>query len=386
MLWFQSAIAIIGLVCLGVAAGYAVLVLVAVLAWQLRKRYTVPLDLSAVTILKPLYGAEPGLYENLRSFCRQNHPKYQIVFGVGDHTDPALRVAKRLASEFAHLPIDIVVSSAQHGSNRKISSLINMLAHAQHSVLAISDSDARVGPDYLASVTAPLSDSEVGLVTCIYRGVPTRQLWSRLGAMYINDWYMPSVMLAWLFGHQSYVSGQTLCLRRRTLDRVGGLRALVNHLADDYHLGELVRSAGLRIVLSDYLLEAEHHEPSLDQLLRHELRWMRTIHVLRPGGFRMIFFTFSLPMALVGMAFSVAEPVFAELPRLFFEIMVIARLALHFRHRPGDDRSTLADIWLLPARDLLICWVWCRSFFISRITWRGHEFDVGDDGIMHRVS
>src|SRR5208282_6456912 len=124
-----------------------------------------------------------------------------------------------------------------------------------HAMLVMADSDAFVGSDYLATVTSPLMDERNGLVTCIYRGTPTPGVWSRLGAMYINEWYVPSVLLAWLFGHDRYVSGQTLCLRRDTLTAVGGLSALANHLADDYQLGELVRGLGLKIALSPYLVK-----------------------------------------------------------------------------------------------------------------------------------
>ncbi len=195
------------------------------------------------------------------------------------------------------MPIELVINPQLHGSNCKISNLINMLPYARHDMLVMADSDAFVGPDYLASVTAPLLDRDIGLVTCIYRGMPTSGIWSRLGAMYINEWYIPSVLLAWLFGHQGYVSGQTACLRRETLQAIGGLRMLANHLADDYRLGELVRRLGLRIVLSPYVVDGEHHEPTYDSLTRHELRWMRTIRVLRPNSFRFLFVGFSLPLA-----------------------------------------------------------------------------------------
>jgi ceramide glucosyltransferase len=177
-----------------------------------------------------------------------------------------------------------------------------------------------------------------------------------------------------------------MCLRRDTLRAIGGLRALANHLADDYRLGELVRTLGLRIVLSPYLLEAEHHEPSLGLLARHELRWMRTICVLRPLSFRLIFLTFSLPLALLGIALTAAEPAFLTVAWALFKATVLARVALHLVHRSGGERPLLADFWLVPVRDLLICWVWCQSFFTSRFTWRGNEFDVGSDGIMRRLS
>jgi ceramide glucosyltransferase len=378
---------IVGFASLAVAAGYAVLALVAVIVWRIRRTVRTPSKLPPVTVLKPLCGAEPGLYENLRSFCQQDYPEYQIVFGVRDPADPALRVVERLVAELPSVAIDVVIDAQQHGNNRKISSLVNMLSRARHDVLAISDSDAFVGPDYLRTVTASLLDPKVGLVTCVYRGMPTTQIWSRLGAMYVNEWYIPSVLLAWLFGHESYVSGQTMCLRRGTLQAIGGLRAIADHLADDYRLGELVRGLGLRIALSPYLLRAEHHEPTLDLLSRHELRWMRTLRVLRPRSFRLIFLTFSLPLATFGLALTaVAEPSLRMAAWALFQTTVAARLGLHFAHRLRGERPLLADLWLLPARDVLICWVWCRSFFTSRLTWRGSEFDVGADGIMRKLS
>lgn len=377
---------IVGLATLTIAAGYALLALLAVLLWQMRRMpKESPARLPPLTILKPLCGAEPSLYENLRSFCQQDYPEFQIVFGVLDPADAALPVAKRLVAEFPSLPIDIVINSQQHGGNRKTSNLINMLAQARHDVLVMADSDARVGPDYLKTVTAPLLDGEIGLVTCIFRGIPTQRIWSRLGAMYINEWYMPSVLLARLFGHQCYVSGQTMCLRRETLQAIGGLQVIADHLADDYQLGERVRGLGLRTTLSHYMPTAEHDEATFDSLNRHELRWMSTIRILRPRSFRLIFFSFSLPLAALGIVLNAADPVLPTAAWVLFESTVVARLLLFGVPRLRGNRRLLSDLWLVPVRDLLICWVWWRSFFTSRITWRGTEFDIDASGIMHRT-
>lgn len=386
MPFIHPILASVGLASLAIAAGYAVMVAIAVLAWELRKAAAKPLQQPAVTVLKPLCGAEPGLYEHLRSVCLQNYPAYQLVFGVRDPADAALSVVNRLIGEFPLLPIDVVVNSQQHGPNLKVSNLINMIEHARHDVLVLADSDTCVGPDYLATVTVPLLDQRVGLVTCIYRAVPTRTVWSRLGAMYMNEWYVPSVLLTWLFGYEGYVSGQTICLRQTTLQSVGGLSALANHLADDYLLGKLVRESGLRVVLSPYVLEGEHHEPSFASLGRHELRWMRTIRVLRPRSFCLLFLSFSLPLAVLGIALTAAEPSLATVAWILFGATIIARLVLHFVHRLRTARTLLADLWLLVIRDVLTCFVWCRSFLSSRVTWRETEFNVDADGVMHRIS
>jgi ceramide glucosyltransferase len=381
-------IQIVGLMFLTLATLYAVLTLIAVLVWrayrsveqrQLRS-YTPP-----ISVLKPLCGEEPNLYSYLRSFCEQHYPVYQIVFGVRDGADPALAIARRLQTEFAALPIDIVVNPQQHGCNHKSSNLINMLSHARHSCVVIADSDTCVQPDYLRTVVAPLQDPGVGLVTCTYQDVPTPLIWSRLGAMYINEWYMPSVLLAWLFGHGHYASGQTLCLRRSTLDAVDGLKAMANQLADDYRLGELVRRQKQRIVLSPVDVIASHHEPSVDALIGHEARWMRTLRALRPRSYAMLFLSFYLPVATFGMTLCAAASPTSAVPWALFATCVIARLGLHLLHRlrrPG--LPLLRDLWLIPVRDLLLCWVWVRGFLASRVIWRGREFIVDVDGVMRQ--
>ena len=381
----QALATMAGFAGLAAAAIYAVLTLLAVLAWRLQRRPGNPLWQPPVSILKPLCGAEPGLYEHLRTFCRQDYAEFEIVFGVRDPADPACAVVRRLAAEFPSVAIELVINPQIHGSNLKISNLINMLPYAHHEVLVMADSDAFVGSDYLNAVTAPLMDRSVGLVTCLYRGMPTAKIWSRLGAMYINEWYVPSVLLAWLFGHQGYVSGQTVCLRRDSLLAFGGLSALANHLADDHRLGELVRALGLKIVLSRYVVRGEHHEPNFSSLTRHELRWMRTIRVLRPRSFRLLFVTFSLPLAAVCIAAAASHWSHSIAAWTLFAITVSARLALHFVHVARDDRASV-DLWLLPFRDLLIFWIWVRTFFTSHVTWRGNEFDVDADGVMHPLS
>lgn len=380
----HASLTFIGFASLTGAASYGLINLIALLVWRFPKRSGSPAELPPVTVLKPLCGGEPGLYEDLRSFCIQDYPEFQVVFGIRDPTDSARPIAERLKTEFPHLNIDVVVNPQLHGQNFKVSNLINMLPFAKYDLLTMADSDTVVDSRYLAVVTAPLADRNVGLVTCVYHGVPTPGIWSRLGAMYINEWYMPSVLLAWLFGHQGYVSGQTICLTRDTLRAIGGFTEIADHLADDYRLGELVRKSGRRIVVSPYVVTGMHHEPSLRAVTRHEIRWMRTLAVVRPGSFRALFLTFSLPLAAIGFALANEASSSVAVP-ILMTIAVLSRLIVHFVHRLGGRRSVFADLWLLPVRDVLICWVWLRSFFTSEVLWRGVEFDVDPNGIMRRL-
>jgi len=379
---------VLGFSALGVSAGFSVATWLAVITWRARyacKRSHLQTQ-PPVTILKPLCGAEPGLYTHLRSFCQQQYPTFQIVFGVRDPTDAALAVVQRIVAEFPSVMIDVVVDPQLHGDNYKTSNLINMMKRARYGILVIADSDAVVGPDYLSVVTVPLLQPDVGLVTCIYRGVPTETIWSRLGAMYINEWFVPSVLLAWFFGHRQFASGQTLCIRRDTLQAIGGLQGVANHIADDYRLGEMVRGVGQRIVLSGYEVEVEHHEPSASALLRHELRWMRTLRVVRPRSFRWMFFTFTLPLAISGILLASLGSGAVGLAWLLFTMTAATRLALYFTQRLPRRGRVFADLWLVPARDVLLCWIWWRSFSALSITWRGSEFNVDAHGVMRRMA
>jgi ceramide glucosyltransferase len=375
--------ALAGLLMVTVAAIYSALTFCAALTFRLRRTQRGPsLWRPPVTILKPLCGAEPELYRDLRSFCLQDYADYQIVFGVRDATDPATAVVRRLMEEFPALQMELVVNDAQHGSNRKISNLINMLPHARHDLLIIADSDTQVRGGYLDAVTRRLLDPQVGMVTCIYRCIPSGGVWSRLGSMYINDWYMPAVLLAWLFGHRGYASGQTIALRRDTLDAVGGLQPLVDQLADDHRLAESVRCIGQRVVLSEYLLETVQCEPTAADLMDHELRWMRTIRVLAPGSFNLLFVSFTLPLLGVGAALAAWEPRVTVALIALVSLTLACRLGLSWLARLGQRRLPLVDLWLLPVRDLLLCWTWSRALFTSRVSWRGSEYEVDRQGVL----
>jgi ceramide glucosyltransferase len=250
----------------------------------------------------------------------------------------------------------------------------------------IVDSDSSVGPDYLRSVIAPLQEDGVGLVTCLYRSLPTPGIWSHLGAMYVNDWYMPAVVLAWFLGHRNYVSGQTICIRQATLRAFGGLSAVADYLAEDYRLGECVRSLGLRIVLSPYVVMGESHEPSLGALMQHEIRWMRTLRALRARSFCWLFLTFSMPLAALGLMLAPTDRSGLLVARGLFAVCAACRIVFHLAHRTRGASPVFRDLWLLPMRDLLIACVWLQAFLASRITWRGRKYDVGRDGLLRKLS
>jgi ceramide glucosyltransferase len=356
------------------ALSYAVIALVAVRLRLKPQPSTLPAATPPVTVLKPLCGDEHGLYECLRSFCDQVYPHFQIVFGVSNGADPAVDVVARLQREFPHVDLQLVVDRRQHGSNRKVSNLINMMAVAQHEYLVISDSDVRVQPDYLARVVRPLLNSEVGIVTCPYRGNPREGFWSLLGALFINDWLMPSVRISAMSGSRAFAFGATIGIRRSVLSSIGGFPAIADQLADDYRLGELTRRAGLATVLSDVVVETCVDERSFGDLVRHELRWLRTIRAVRPTGYTLWFMSFGVPMAALGALLAGGS----RPTLLLFALTALSRLVLHWAVR--TPRETPARFLAVPLSDAVCVVLWMLGFVTRRVHWRDDLYRVARDG------
>lgn len=365
---------ILGVVIAGLAFIHGVIALIALLV---RRESSVRgLLLPPVTLLKPLHGAEASLYQALRSFCDQDYPIFQVVFGVRDAHDPALDVVRQLQKEFPQVAISVVVGAQVHGSNRKVSNLINMMSVAEHEYLILADSDIHVGRDYLATLVSPLLDDKVGIVTCAYRGRPQPNVWSGIGALYIDDWYMPSIMLARLFGGSTFAFGSTIGLRRQVLERIGGFAAIANHLADDYMLSSLTNKIGLKTVLSQHVIETTVHEPNLAALVRHELRWMRTIRAMQPLGYAFLFISFTLPLAVLGAWISEG----ADLAMILLYGAIVARVMLHFVQRLRAKRPLFSALWLLPVADLMTALVWVSGFAGREVDWGREKFSIEQDG------
>ena len=287
---------------------------------------------------------------------------------------PAVAVVHRLQTEFPDLDLALATDRKQHGSNRKVNNLINMMSVARHDYLVISDSDVKVEPDYLAKLIPPLLDAGVGIVTCGYRGVPRPGIWSLLGSMYINEWFMPSVRVAALLGYRSFAFGATIGIRRETLARIGGFDSVANQLADDYRLGELTRQIGLRTVLSDVEVDTLVEDCTASALVAHELRWRRTIRNLSPYGYGFSFVTLGLPVTALQMLLTGGAAPAAGI----FSATALASTLIHFNaRRPGTPASALL---LVPFRDLLHFGLWIWSFATRRVQWGGDLYEVGRDG------
>ncbi len=328
-----------------------------------------------VTVLKPLYGNEPLLYDALRSFCIQDYPVYQIVFGVRDPHDPALRVVRRLQEELPDIEIDVVIDAILHGTNRKVSNLINMERAAKHELYVISDSDMHVQPDYLKRVVGEFDDPRVGLVTSLYTGRPVYDsLVCGLAVSNINHIFFPSALVGMGLG-RSDCFGATMALSKDTLEAIGGWAVLSDQLADDFVLGREVKAKGYKVALAAVLPATTVAEPDVNTLISHEIRWARTIRTMAPIGSIVGLIQYPVSFALIACLLSGFD-------RNCAALLVIAACARIAAACGIDRRLGLRrlPLWLIPLRDITAFCIVLVSFLGRSVQWRGHSMRVAADG------
>ncbi len=379
---FESSVAYASAVCYLAALGGSAYALFAV--WAARSFVSRPRPALAncppVTILKPLHGAEPDLYANLASFCRQDYAApVQVVFGLADPADPAAVVVRRLIANFPDRDFQLVINARRHGANAKVSNLINMQPAAQHETLVIADSDIVVPPDYLTNVAANLNQPSVGLVTCLYRGVGATGIWSRLAAAGINYHFLPNVLVGLKLGLATPCFGSTIALTKTTLTKIGELQSVSDQLADDYALGMAARRAGHDVAFAPFIVTHVCAEQSLRELLLHDMRWARTIRAVDPFGFAGLAVTYAVPLALIGFLLGGLTPAaLVVAAALACRFALQAELHRLFQLENGWSMSW-RNVWLGPLRDVLSFIVFVVSFFGRRVEWRGQYYGVAGD-------
>jgi ceramide glucosyltransferase len=335
--------------------------------------------LPPVSILKPLKGDEPLLEAALISFCTQSYPEFQLVFGVQDRSDPAIAVVERIQTLFPHLDIAMVIDETRHGGNGKIANLINMWPVAKHEIIVLADSDVHVTPHFVERIVAALEAPEVGAVTALYAGFASgHSIAGRFGAAQINHIFLPGVLVGRMLGRQDCL-GAALALRRATLIRIGGLPALLPHLADDAALGQLVRRLGLRVALAPSLVVTTVSEETMLALFWHELRWARTIRALEPLTYATSLLQYPVFWALVTIAAS-----HARIWALGFAVVVWLVRAMEARAMARQLERGPFSGWLLPMREVFSIVVLLASYLGNRVVWRGSSMAAVTNGREHR--
>lgn len=350
-------------------------------AWQFFRRSK---DRSAtnrnftppVSNLKPIRGLDPDAYENFASFCRQDYPDYELLFCVGDESDPAVPILEKLARDFPERRIRVLIGSGGTGSNDKVVKLARLAREAQHEVVVISDSDVRVRPDYLRTVVAPLSDPKVGAVTCFYVPIEDQTLTDSLQTIgMFSDFYV-GILVARQLDGVKFALGPTIATTRTRLAEFGGYEAIENRPADDLLVGRLIADQGYEVTLLPYTILTVADYGSMRDLLHKRLRWIVVMRHLRPWGHLGLLLTQGLPWSLLAFAIHPSAAVAVG----FFGTYLVLRFAM----------TCMVGIWglkqdalwkklvLIPVWDALAFGIWLTSFARNSIRWRNAEYYIRD--------
>ncbi len=370
---------------------YCLLVLVAAAAFRrhVRSSRRLPPMTRGVSILKPVKGLDPGMYDAFRSHCVQTYEgEYELIFGAGTRDDPAVEAVERLMAEFPHRSIRLVICPERLGSNGKVSNLMQMLPLARHAFLIVNDSDIRVSAHYLDEVMRQFQASEkkpVGMVTALYRGhAASWTVGAVMESLGIATDFQAGVLMARLVERGLHFGlGSTLAVRREALSAAGGLEALVDQLADDYEMGARIAASGYSIRLIGEAVETSVPAYSFAAFLHHQMRWARTVRDSRRWGYVGLLFTHTLPLALANVVASGAS--FWSI--WLFGLAFFLRLGTALQVGAGvvGDRQVLQNLWLLPLRDLIGFGVWVWSFAGNTIEWRGERFILKNGRLVKTV-
>jgi ceramide glucosyltransferase len=352
---------------------YYIMATLAALRFYLRERSReIASYAPAVSLLKPVRGVDLGSYENFASFCTQEYPEYEILFGVADLADPAVPLIRRLIAEFPERRIRLLAGSEELGTNRKVNKLARLAREAQHDVLALTDGDVRVGPAYLREVVAPFADQKVGAVTSFYRGIAEKNLGAELEAVGAASDFFAGVLVAnWMEGI-TFALGASIVSTKKWVAGIGGFAAIADMHSDDYELGHRIAKAGGKVLLSREAVWTMYPAQTARGFWQHQVRWARTVRLCRPLSFAGLIFTHGLPWAVLAALIAPAPWIAAA----YLLAYLVLRLTMAWTVGVWGVRDDVLrrKLWLVPLRDAIYFVVWLASFGSNRIHWGGEEF------------
>jgi len=357
-------------------AYYALATLAALRFFRRERARKLPDYTPPVSVLKPVRGLDFGSYENFASFCRVDYPEYEILFAVNDERDPAMPVIEQVIAEFRGRRVRLLVGAEDLGANRKINKLARLAREAQNDVLVLTDGDVRVGPNFLREVVASLADEKIGAVTSFYRGIAERNFWAELEAVGASgDFFAGVLMAGWTEGIH-FGLGASIATTKKWISKMGGFEAIAGTLADDYELGNRIAKAGGAVMLSREAVWTMYPAQTPTSFWSHQMRWARTIRLLRPWSYAGLLLTQGLPWAVLAALVAPAKWMAAS----YLVAYAVLRFAMAWTVGVWGIRDDVLQkkIWLVPLRDALYFVIWLASFGSSRITWGNDQYLVRD--------
>jgi ceramide glucosyltransferase len=325
-----------------------------------------------VSILKPIRGLDPDAYDNLASFCRQDYPKYEMIFCVDPDDDSVRPVVEKLQHDFPDLKIRVLLGSGRVASNDKVAKLARMAAEAIYETVVISDSDVRVQPDYLRAMVAPLAEKGVGAVTCFYVHTDLTTFADRLQTVGMMSDFYAGILVAWQLEGIKFALGPSIATTRERLAGFGGYAAIENSPGDDLLVGRLIAEQGFEVRLLHYAVTTVSDYRSVSDLLHKRMRWIVVMRHMRPWGHLGLLLTQGLPWSLAAVA------VHPDAAPLYLGAYLVTRIAMtwtigiHGLKRPG----LWSEMMLIPIWDAVAFSIWLVSFLRTSIRWRGADYYI----------
>ena len=329
-----------------------------------------------VSILKPVRGLDPDVYDNFASFCRQDYPEYEIVFCVGDGTDPVLPVIEKVMRYFPERKIRVLFGSDRVATNDKVAKLARLASEAHYEYLVINDSDVRAEPDYLRTVVAPLADPKIGAATCFYAPTDEKTLVQHLQSVGMLSDFYAGILVAWQLDGVKFALGPTIATTRTRLAGFGGYQAIENRPADDLLVGRLIADQGYEVKLLPYSVLTVADYDSMRDLFNKRLRWIVVMRHMRPWGHLGLIFTVGLPWALAAVAVRPTVAVAVGYLGTYLALRSAMTWTIGswgLKHRVSWQKYALIPLW-----DAMAFLIWLVSLTRTTIMWRGHKYFIRD--------
>jgi len=340
-----------------------------------KARASLPAKMPPVSVLKPVHGKEARMKENIESFFRQNYAEYEVLFAADEPDDAALPVIREICARYPHVPSRILITGQPLWPNAPNYCFHRLTEIAAHDMLVTSDSDVEVGPTYLRDVVSPLLDPKVGAVTCVFRGKSAGGIWGALDAIGQTVEFTAGVLIVNLLEGMRFGLGPTIALRKDSIGKIGGYAACREYLSNDFVVGNFIHKAGLRVMLSSYVIDHTSPTMTFRQMWERQLRWAMGTRYSRPKGHLGTGLTFAVPYGILGLitASLLGHP---WLGVALFAASLLNRMAECWFVGWCAARDPVARRWVLlyPLRDLHGFIIWCASYLGKRSLWRDNNY------------
>lgn len=330
---------------------------------------------AAVSVLKPLNGADSGLPQNLRSFFSQDHPDFELIFGVTSPNDAALTIVEQLRAEHPHVRARVVIHEGGAALNPKVRNLLGMLPHARHDLILISDSNVRAPAHYVSELARIHAATDAGIVTNLFAGTDENTLGGALENVQLNGFCVAGSALPTLFGDAAVIGKSTL-FSRASLEKLGGLPRLAHVLAEDFILGKMFQNAGRRVVLAPTVLESPNASLSLRASFARHLRWSMLRWRLRPVA--ALLEPLTSPLLILPFAWHAFGPSAIA----WFALVLAVRDFGGWLVLRGTRRAWL-PLLLAPVREVCVPFAWALGAFKRHVSWRGQRLRISSGTLLY---